>query len=82
MQHLDLLDEEAAALIKELVDITLDRYPFSARIRTLPAIPNKVRPEPVREPLPPKVYAAPPAAAPRLSDFFWRCGTVHRFTVV
>jgi hypothetical protein len=35
MQHLDLSDEEAAALIKELVDITgNDRYPFSARIQT------------------------------------------------
>jgi hypothetical protein len=31
MQHLDLSDEEAAALIKELADITgNDRYPFSA----------------------------------------------------
>jgi hypothetical protein len=33
MQHLDLSDEEAAALIKELADITRnDRYPFSSRI--------------------------------------------------
>ena len=32
MQHLDLTDEEAAALIKELADITgNDRYPFSPR---------------------------------------------------
>jgi hypothetical protein len=31
MQHLDLSDDEAAALIKELADITgNDRYPFSA----------------------------------------------------
>jgi len=37
--HLDLSDEEAAALIKELADITgNDRYPFSERIRTLKAI--------------------------------------------
>jgi hypothetical protein len=36
MQHLDLTDEEAAALIRELADITgNDRYPFSPRIQTL-----------------------------------------------
>jgi len=35
-------------------------YPFSPRIRTLRAVLNKLRPEPVHEPLPaPKVYAAP-----------------------
>jgi hypothetical protein len=51
MQHLDLTDEEAAALIKELADN--DRYPFSARIQTLRAILAKLRPQPVREPLPP-----------------------------
>ena len=57
--HLDLLDEEAAALIRELSDIIeRDRYPLSLRIRTLRAILAKLRPEPVREPLPPpKVYA-------------------------
>jgi hypothetical protein len=39
MQHLDLTD---AALIKELADITgNDRYPFSARIQTLRAIPGE-----------------------------------------
>jgi hypothetical protein len=59
--HLDLTDEEAAALIKELHDIIEgDKYPFSPRIRTLSAILAKLRPEPVREPLPPpKVYAPP-----------------------
>jgi hypothetical protein len=63
MQHLDLTDEEAAALIKELADITgNDRYPFSSRIQTLRAILAKLRPEPIREPLPPpKVYAPPRA---------------------
>jgi hypothetical protein len=67
MQDLDLSDEEAAALIKEPVDITRnDRYPFSARIQTLRAIQAKLRPEPFREPLPPpKVYAPPRAAARR-----------------
>jgi hypothetical protein len=61
MQHLDLSDEEAAALIKELRDIIeSDRYPFSDRIRTLKTILAKLRPDPVREPLPPpKVYMRP-----------------------
>ena len=67
MQHLDLTDEEAAALIKELADITgNNRYPFSARIQTLRAILAKLRPEPTREPPPPpKVYAPPRATAVR-----------------
>jgi hypothetical protein len=61
--HLELSDEEAAAMIKEMYDIVeSDRYPFSPRIRTLRAILAK--PEPVREPLPPrKVYAPPRATA-------------------
>jgi hypothetical protein len=59
--HLEISDEETAALIRELHDIVEnDRYPFSPRIRTLRAILEKLRPEPVREPLPPpKVYAPP-----------------------
>jgi hypothetical protein len=59
--QLDLTDGETAALIRELHDtIESDRYPFSPRIRTLRAILAKLRPEPVREPLPPpKVYAPP-----------------------
>jgi len=67
MQHLDLIDEEAAALTQELHDIVEnDRYPLSPRIRTLRAILAKLRPEPVREPLPPpKVYAPPRATASR-----------------
>ena len=45
--NLDLSDEETAALIRELADITCnDRYPFSPRIRTLTAILAKLRPEP------------------------------------
>ncbi len=65
MQHLDLSDEEAAALTKELTDITgNDRYPLSRRIQTLRAILAKLRPERDREPLPPrKVYAPPRATA-------------------
>jgi hypothetical protein len=58
-----LNDEEAAALTQQLHDIVEhDRYPFSPRIRTLRGILAKIRPEPVREPLPPpKVYAPPRA---------------------
>jgi hypothetical protein len=61
MQHLDLTDDEAAALTQELHDIVEnDRYPFSPRVRALTAILAKLRPEPVRKPLPPlKVYAPP-----------------------
>jgi hypothetical protein len=48
--HLDLSDEETAALTQELHNIVEnDRYPFSPRIRTLRAILAKLRPEPVRE---------------------------------
>ena len=63
--HLDLSDAEAAALTRELADITgNDRYPFSSRIQTLRAILAKLRPAPLREPLPPpKVYAPPRATA-------------------
>jgi hypothetical protein len=54
MEHLDLNDDEAAALISELADITgSDRYPLSPRIRTLRAILAKLRPEPVPQPAPP-----------------------------
>jgi hypothetical protein len=59
--HLDLTDDEAAALTQELHEIVEnDRYPFSPRIRTLRGILAKLRPEPVREPLAPlKVYMPP-----------------------
>jgi hypothetical protein len=59
--RLDLTDEEAAALIQELHDIVEnDHYPFSPRICTLRAVLARLRPKPVREPLPPpKVYAPP-----------------------
>jgi hypothetical protein len=64
--HLDLSDEQAAALLKELDGlIDSDRYFLSARIKTLRAIRAKLRPEPVREPLPPapKRYEPPRATA-------------------
>jgi hypothetical protein len=65
--HLDLSDDETAALTQELHEVVEnDRYPFSPRIRTLRGILAKLRPEPVREPLPPlKVYAPRATAARR-----------------
>ena len=63
---LDLTDEETAALLRELDGlIDGDRYFMSPRIKTLKAIRAKIRPEPVREPLPPppKQYAPPRATA-------------------
>jgi hypothetical protein len=60
---LDLTAEESAALLRELEDIIDgDRYPFSPRIRTLTAIRDKLRPPPVRAPLPPLRHYAPPRA--------------------
>jgi hypothetical protein len=42
--HLDLTDEEAAALTQELHEIVEnDRYPFSPRIRTLRGIPRQAQ---------------------------------------
>jgi hypothetical protein len=64
--NLELTDEQAAALLKELDGIIDgDRYQFSARVRTLKAIRAKIRPEPVRELLPPspRQYAPPRAIA-------------------
>ena len=51
--HVDLSDDEAAALIRELHEIVeSDHYPLSPRIRKLRGILAKLRPEPVREPSP------------------------------
>ena len=64
--NLELTDEQAAALLKELDNIIDgDRYFLSPRIRTLKAIRPKITPEPAREPLPPpsKQYAPPRASA-------------------
>ena len=61
--NLELSDEQAAALEKELRDIIEnDRYPFSSRIRTLREILQMIRPEPAREPLPPIRHYEPPRA--------------------
>ena len=53
--NIDLTDDEAAALTKELHKIVEnDRYPFSPRIRTLGGIlPKLDPPAPRPEPLPP-----------------------------
>jgi hypothetical protein len=62
--NIDLTDEETAALLRELDGlIDGDRYFMSQRIKTLRAIRAKLRPEPMREPLPPppKPYAPPRA---------------------
>ena len=64
--NLDLTDEETVALLRELDGlIDGDRYFMSPRIKTLKAIRAKMRPEPVREqlPPPPKPYAPPRATA-------------------
>ena len=63
---IDLTDEEAALLLKELNGIIDgDRYFLSHRIKTLTAIRAKIKPEPTREPPPPppKRYAPPRASA-------------------
>jgi hypothetical protein len=64
---LELTDEEALALIREVhVIVESDKLPFSPRIRTLSAILGKLRPEPAREPVPPpKAYAPPRSVAAR-----------------
>jgi hypothetical protein len=63
--HIDLSDEATTALLRELDHIIDgDRHPLSPRIRTLTATRDKLRPPPMREPLPPpKVYAPPRATA-------------------
>jgi hypothetical protein len=60
--NLELADEQAAALERELHDIVEnDRYPFSPRICTLREILHMIRPEPAREPLPPIRRYEPPS---------------------
>jgi hypothetical protein len=57
--NLDLTDEETAALAALLTHtIEDDTYPLSPMLGPLKSILAKLRPEPVRDPLPPpKVYA-------------------------
>jgi hypothetical protein len=59
----DLSDQEIVALLAELDRIIDgDRFPLSTRIQILTGIRNKLRPPPVREPLPPPKTYAPPRA--------------------
>jgi hypothetical protein len=78
VMNLGLTDEETAALLRELDRIIAeDRYPLSARIRTLKAIRAKIRPERERGPLPPpKQYAPPRAAASRRRRYGRRAGEI------
>jgi hypothetical protein len=65
--YLDLTGDETAALAR-LLKSTIDanRSPLSPRIQTLKAILDKIRPEPVRESLPPlKRYEPPRIGAAR-----------------
>ena len=60
--HLELTDEQTEALILELSQIIDgDRYPLSPRIVTLKEILGMMRPEPEREPLPPRRHYEPPS---------------------
>jgi hypothetical protein len=73
--NIGLTEEETAALLKELTGIIGgDRYLLSPRIKTLKAIRAKIRPEPVREslPPPPKHYAPPRAKRPRAGRLPYR----------
>jgi hypothetical protein len=59
--NFDLTDNETIALLRELDGIIdTDRFPLSPRILTLKAIRAKIRPDPVREPLPPRKHYEPP----------------------
>ena len=60
--NLDLTDEQTEALIRELSQIVQDdRYPLSPRIGVLKEILGQLRPEPAREPLPPRRHYEPPS---------------------
>jgi hypothetical protein len=62
------LSDADITILADLLKRTIDdaRYPLSPRVTRLREILAKLRPEPVREPLPPrKVYAPPRASAAR-----------------
>jgi len=64
--QLDLTDEETEALARLVRDaIDGDRFPLSPRVQTWKGILAKIRPEPVRPPLPPTKYYEPPRAGRR-----------------
>jgi hypothetical protein len=58
--NLELNDVRAEVLIRELQSIIQnDRYPLSPRIVALKEISGLLRPEPEREPLPPRRHYGP-----------------------
>jgi hypothetical protein len=60
--NLELNDLQTEALMRELSNIVQnDRYPFSPRIVALKEILAMMRPEPEREPLPPRRHYEPPS---------------------
>jgi hypothetical protein len=60
--NLDLTDAEAEALAQELGGTIDDaRHPFSPPVTRLHEILGKLRPEPEREPLPPRQHYGPPS---------------------
>ena len=67
MPHLDLTDEEHAALLRLVKQsLSTDRYPLSPRLYPLRSVLEKLEPQPVREPSPqPRIYAPPRASAAR-----------------
>jgi hypothetical protein len=60
--HLDLSDAPRLSLRTSPTSPRVTVIPFRERTRTLKAILSKLRPEPVREPLPPPKVSAPPKA--------------------
>jgi hypothetical protein len=60
--RLELNDIQTEALIRELTQIIdNDRSPLSPRIVVLKEILGMLRPEPTREPLPPRRHYEPPS---------------------
>jgi hypothetical protein len=63
---LDLSDEQIAALLAELDRVIRDdRYFLSPRIQTLKSVRDKLRPPPVRKPLPPPLPGYEPPRSRR-----------------
>jgi hypothetical protein len=64
--QLELTDEETEALARLVRDaIDGDRSPLSPRVQLWKGILAKIRPEPVREPLPPPKHYEPPRVGRR-----------------
>jgi hypothetical protein len=64
--QLELTEEETEALarlVRKAIDG--DRFPLSPRVQLWKGILAKIRPEPLREPLPPPRHYEPPRAGRR-----------------